>query len=110
VLRDVDFDLDPNEGGDYATLTVTSPEVLVQVSLVAAHLSALAAVRTTRWSERQSIALGTCSGLPVHWYAGEPPVAAFLTVGHDPEVAQITVCLTEPALGRLLDLVTEFSG
>jgi len=109
-MRDVEFDLDLNEGGEYAALTITSPEVLIQVSLVAADLIALAGIRTTRWSERSSIVLGSCSGLAVHWCAGEPPVAAFLAIGNDPEVAQMTVVLTEVALARLLQLVVESRG
>ncbi|MEO6715185.1 MAG: hypothetical protein ABIM89_17435 [Mycobacteriales bacterium] len=109
-MRDLEFDLDLNEGGDCAALTITSPEVLVQVSLLAADLIALAGIRSTRWSERNSIRLGTCSGLPVHWCAGELPVAAFLPIGDDPEVAQMTVVLTEVAVVRLLELVAKSTG
>jgi len=45
----------------------------------------------------------------VHWFAGKPPAAAIVTVGDDPETAQISVVLTEKAVKQLLALAGEFA-
>ncbi len=45
----------------------------------------------------------------VHWFAGDPPAAAFVTVGDDLETAQVSVVPTEKAVKQLLALVGEFA-
>jgi len=75
----------------------------------ATDLARVSGVRNTDWSKRRSIQAGTCAGRGVHWFAGKPPAAAIVTVGDDPETAQISVVLTEKAVKQLLALAGEFA-
>ncbi len=109
MIGDVALDFDANEGGETGFLTLTSPEVILQISMPAPDLARLSSVRNTEWSKRRSIQAGTCAGRGVHWFAGKPPAAAIVTVGDDPETAQISVVLTEKAVKQLLALVGEFA-
>ena len=109
VLRDVQFDFDENEGGETGFLTVSSPEVLVQLAMLPSDLRRLADIPNTSWVERRTVQAGSCAEVPVHWHAGEPPTAAFISVGVDPETAPIGIVLTEASLQSLLALAASLS-
>ena len=78
--------------------------MLVQVSLEPGDLARIAGVPDTDWVQRRTIRAGTCAGQGVHWFVSDPPAAAMLSVGDDPETAQLSVVLAKRALKRLLDL------
>lgn len=109
-LRDVDFDYDMNEGGETGFLTVSSPEFLVQLEVLPPDLRRLLDIPATNWAERRTVQAGSCGGVPVHWHAGEPPNAAFINIGSDPETAPIGIVLTEASLRSLLALAASAGG
>lgn len=109
VLRDVEFDYDKNEGGETGFLTVSSPEVLVQLAVLPSDLRRLADIPNTNWAERRTVQAGSCAGVPVHWHVGEPPTSAFISIGGDPETTPIGIVLTEVALQNLLALSASVS-
>lgn len=109
-LRDVDFDYDENEGGDTGFLSVSSPEVLVQLAMLPSDLRRLREIPATNWVERRTLQAGSCAGVPVHWHADEPPNAAFISIGPDPETAPIGIVLTESSLRSLLALAASVGG
>ena len=101
-MRDVDFDFDENEGGEHGFLTVSSPEVMVQLAMVPSDLRRLQEIPGTNWVERRTVQAGSCEGIPVHWSVDEPPYAAFISIGRDSETARFA--LTETSLRNLLAL------
>lgn len=100
----MEFDYDQNEGGETGFLTVSSPEVLVQLQVLPSDLRRLREIPETNWAERRTVQAGSCAGLPVHWHADEPPNAGFISIGPDPETAPIGIVLTESSLRSLLAL------
>ena len=110
VLRDVEFDYDDNEGGETGYLTVSSPEVLVQLAMLPSDMRRLADIPKTNWIKRRTVEAGSRAGVPVHWYVAEdPPAAALISIGGDPETSPIGIGLTEVSLQSLLALAASVS-
>jgi hypothetical protein len=106
MIRDLGLDYDANEGGETAFLTLTTPEVLIQVALEPGELALLSGVPDTDWTQRRTVRAGTCSGRQVHWFVAEPPAAAVMSVGDDAETAQVSLALSSASLQRLLALAS----
>ena len=105
--RDLKLDYDPNEGGEYAFLTLSSPEVLIQIGFEPGELSMLLGIPETDWAERRVIKAGESGGLRAHWHKADPDMGAMVGFGADQESCPINVVLTEATLKNLLALASD---
>ena len=104
IARMVTVDYDPNEGGEFGLLTITSADFSVQVSLIPSEVARLASVPGANWANRQYVQAGECMGLSAYWSSVEPAGSALLTLGADPETSAVVVMLNRAAVEDLVRL------
>lgn len=98
----VDAELD-TDGRTVACAKIASGDWEVNVRATPLEFAALAAIRSSTWSSRNSIAVGTSAAAPVFWSCDG--TTASILIGSDDETWDVAFAIPVDVVDRIVELV-----
>jgi hypothetical protein len=99
VVVDAEVDAD---GRTVACAKITSGDWEVNVRATPPEFAALAPIRSSSWSSRNSIAVGTSAGAPVFWSCDG--TTASILIGSDDETWDVALAIPIDVVDRIVEL------
>lgn len=88
-------------------LTLTSPDLVLQIGGDPDTFRAVADAASASWEDRQSVPAGRCLDQPVYWCQGSEPDTVQVLIGPDDETWSVAVVLSMTVVD---DIVAAVSG